>query len=220
MYCLCPCPCCTKSASTTSSRSCISFIVNVVCVSYKKTLLVDTAYVGLATVAGFIWWFVYSDSGPKLPYIELVSLYKSILGFLRMCIIVVYFVILQACSLYLTFYSKPWWIIGDNFLFEPVVHILESLFFYINPRVFCCFRWILIVVQLEKLPIHAVYLMTDTLQPCQWQFLWWLRCLMHWITSVKISPFGEFSLVFGNLFLVWISWLSYKSSYLNATLSS
>lgn len=31
------------------------------------------AYVGLATVAGFIWWFVYADSGPKLPYSELVS---------------------------------------------------------------------------------------------------------------------------------------------------
>lgn len=32
-----------------------------------------TAYVGLATIAGFIWWFVYADSGPKLPYVELVS---------------------------------------------------------------------------------------------------------------------------------------------------
>lgn len=31
------------------------------------------AYVGLATVAGFIWWFVYSDNGPKLNYSELVS---------------------------------------------------------------------------------------------------------------------------------------------------
>jgi len=30
------------------------------------------AYVGLATVAGFIWWFVYSEGGPKLPYTELV----------------------------------------------------------------------------------------------------------------------------------------------------
>ncbi|KAI3958883.1 hypothetical protein MKX01_023559 [Papaver californicum] len=35
--------------------------------------LVIGAYVGLATVAGFIWWFVYSDSGPKLPYYELVN---------------------------------------------------------------------------------------------------------------------------------------------------
>ncbi|CAH2079291.1 unnamed protein product [Thlaspi arvense] len=30
-------------------------------------------YVDLATVAGFIWWFVYSDGGPKLSYSELVS---------------------------------------------------------------------------------------------------------------------------------------------------
>lgn len=29
-------------------------------------------YVGLATVAGFVWWFVYADNGPKLPYTELV----------------------------------------------------------------------------------------------------------------------------------------------------
>jgi hypothetical protein len=36
----------------------------------------DAAYVGLATVAGFIWWFVYADSGPKLPYTELVSIYN------------------------------------------------------------------------------------------------------------------------------------------------
>ncbi|XP_019437891.1 PREDICTED: calcium-transporting ATPase 3, endoplasmic reticulum-type [Lupinus angustifolius] len=35
--------------------------------------LVIGAYVGLATVAGFIWWFVYSDSGPKLPYSELIN---------------------------------------------------------------------------------------------------------------------------------------------------
>ncbi|XP_052202251.1 calcium-transporting ATPase 3, endoplasmic reticulum-type [Diospyros lotus] len=35
--------------------------------------LVIGAYVGLATVAGFIWWFVYSDSGPKLPYVELMN---------------------------------------------------------------------------------------------------------------------------------------------------
>lgn len=31
------------------------------------------AYVGLATVAGFIWWFVYADSGPRLPYSELMN---------------------------------------------------------------------------------------------------------------------------------------------------
>ncbi|KAF7830531.1 calcium-transporting ATPase 3, endoplasmic reticulum-type [Senna tora] len=35
--------------------------------------LVIGAYVGLATIAGFIWWFVYSDSGPKLPYTELMK---------------------------------------------------------------------------------------------------------------------------------------------------
>ncbi|KAA8537867.1 hypothetical protein F0562_027553 [Nyssa sinensis] len=35
--------------------------------------LVIGAYVGLATVVGFIWWFVYSESGPKLPYSELMN---------------------------------------------------------------------------------------------------------------------------------------------------
>ncbi|GAB2293758.1 Calcium-transporting ATPase 3, endoplasmic reticulum-type [Dionaea muscipula] len=35
--------------------------------------LVIGAYVGLATVAGFIWWFVYSAGGPKLPYSELMN---------------------------------------------------------------------------------------------------------------------------------------------------
>lgn len=35
--------------------------------------LVIGAYVGLATVAGFIWWFVYSVTGPKLPYSELMN---------------------------------------------------------------------------------------------------------------------------------------------------
>ncbi|XP_050158793.1 calcium-transporting ATPase 3, endoplasmic reticulum-type-like [Malus sylvestris] len=35
--------------------------------------LVIGAYVGLATVAGFIWWFVYSDNGPQLPYSELMN---------------------------------------------------------------------------------------------------------------------------------------------------
>ncbi|KAF6136882.1 hypothetical protein GIB67_018921 [Kingdonia uniflora] len=35
--------------------------------------LVIGAYVGLATVMGFIWWFVYADDGPKLPYHELIK---------------------------------------------------------------------------------------------------------------------------------------------------
>ncbi|PNT49249.2 hypothetical protein POPTR_002G117400v4 [Populus trichocarpa] len=35
--------------------------------------LVIGAYVGLATVAGFVWWFVHSDSGPKLPFKELMN---------------------------------------------------------------------------------------------------------------------------------------------------
>ncbi|OAY62961.1 Calcium-transporting ATPase 3, endoplasmic reticulum-type [Ananas comosus] len=35
--------------------------------------LVIGAYVGLATIAGFVWWFVYSDDGPKLLYNELVN---------------------------------------------------------------------------------------------------------------------------------------------------
>ncbi|CAL5426222.1 unnamed protein product [Camellia sinensis] len=34
--------------------------------------LVIGAYVGLATIAGFIWWFVFADSGPKLPNVELL----------------------------------------------------------------------------------------------------------------------------------------------------
>jgi hypothetical protein len=34
---------------------------------------INAAYVGLATIAGFVWWFVYSENGPGLPYSELVS---------------------------------------------------------------------------------------------------------------------------------------------------
>lgn len=35
--------------------------------------LVIGAYVGLATVAGSIWWYLYSDSGPKLSYNDLMN---------------------------------------------------------------------------------------------------------------------------------------------------
>lgn len=35
--------------------------------------LVIGVYVGIATVAGFVWWFVYYDNGPKLPYAELMN---------------------------------------------------------------------------------------------------------------------------------------------------
>uniref|UniRef100_A0A0A9D1K3 Uncharacterized protein n=1 Tax=Arundo donax TaxID=35708 RepID=A0A0A9D1K3_ARUDO len=35
--------------------------------------LVIGAYVGFATIVGFVWWFVYSENGPRLPYSELVS---------------------------------------------------------------------------------------------------------------------------------------------------
>lgn len=35
--------------------------------------LVIGVYVGLATIAGFVWWFLYSVNGPKLPYTELVN---------------------------------------------------------------------------------------------------------------------------------------------------
>uniref|UniRef100_A0A0E0KIL6 Calcium-transporting ATPase n=1 Tax=Oryza punctata TaxID=4537 RepID=A0A0E0KIL6_ORYPU len=39
--------------------------------------LIIGAYVGLATIAGFVWWFVYSEDGPRLPYSELAR--KSLL---------------------------------------------------------------------------------------------------------------------------------------------
>lgn len=51
---------------------CLTFFFNFqgVCIISAFSFL--AAYVGLATIAGFIWWFVYSESGPKLPYSELV----------------------------------------------------------------------------------------------------------------------------------------------------
>ena len=42
---------------------------------FLNSYIIGAAYVGLATIAGFIWWFIYSDSGPKLPYAELVRFY-------------------------------------------------------------------------------------------------------------------------------------------------
>ena len=38
-----------------------------------SSVFANAAYVGLATIAGFVWWFVYSENGPRLPYSELVS---------------------------------------------------------------------------------------------------------------------------------------------------
>ncbi|CAA6667467.1 unnamed protein product [Spirodela intermedia] len=35
--------------------------------------LIIGAYVGLATIAGYLWWFIYADGGPKIPYYELVN---------------------------------------------------------------------------------------------------------------------------------------------------
>ena len=45
---------------------------NIIILSIKSTLA-GAVYVGLATIAGFVWWFLYSDNGPKLSYTELVS---------------------------------------------------------------------------------------------------------------------------------------------------
>ncbi|RWW09615.1 hypothetical protein GW17_00026884 [Ensete ventricosum] len=42
------------------------------CIWLLLGCILDAAYVGLATITGFVWWFVYSDKGPKLPYYELV----------------------------------------------------------------------------------------------------------------------------------------------------
>ncbi|CAK9155443.1 unnamed protein product [Ilex paraguariensis] len=48
-------------------------LVKSLSVSWLAEKLTVGPYVGLATIAGFIWWFVYSDSGPKLPYSELMN---------------------------------------------------------------------------------------------------------------------------------------------------
>ena len=37
-----------------------------------KPCFTGAVYVGLATIAGFVWWFIHYDGGPKLPYSELV----------------------------------------------------------------------------------------------------------------------------------------------------
>ena len=37
-----------------------------------------SAYVGLATVAGFAWWFLYFEDGPRLSYTELVIMLTRI----------------------------------------------------------------------------------------------------------------------------------------------
>ncbi|KAH7427301.1 hypothetical protein KP509_10G038200 [Ceratopteris richardii] len=42
--------------------------------------LVIGAYVGLATVAGFAWWFLYYEGGPKLSYRELVTFESCVEG--------------------------------------------------------------------------------------------------------------------------------------------
>jgi len=47
----------------------------------SNSLSCSPAYVGLATIAGFVWWFVYADTGPKLPYKELVSLFICLFVF-------------------------------------------------------------------------------------------------------------------------------------------
>lgn len=45
--------------------------------------LVIGAYVGLATVAGFAWWFLYYEGGPKLQYKELVNFDRCVEGKFR-----------------------------------------------------------------------------------------------------------------------------------------
>ncbi|KAL6511219.1 Calcium-transporting ATPase 3, endoplasmic reticulum-type [Orobanche hederae] len=43
------------------------------CSWLQSNNMVGAVYVGLATIAGFVWWFLYSDNGPKLPYTELMN---------------------------------------------------------------------------------------------------------------------------------------------------
>jgi len=56
------------------SSICLHFDIPIdSCSRFLLFFFVDAAYVGLATIAGFVWWFVYSENGPGLPYSELVS---------------------------------------------------------------------------------------------------------------------------------------------------
>jgi Ca2+ transporting ATPase len=55
-------------------------IVTLASIFFSYNSFVYAAYVGLATIAGFAWWFVYSENGPRLPYSELVSWGSEILS--------------------------------------------------------------------------------------------------------------------------------------------
>ncbi|OAE30699.1 hypothetical protein AXG93_402s1120 [Marchantia polymorpha subsp. ruderalis] len=59
--------------------------VTMVTPSLRKTLvglefMDGTAYVGLATVGGFAWWFLFSEEGPKLTWAQLVSFDSCVEG--------------------------------------------------------------------------------------------------------------------------------------------